>query len=82
MGGINMPENQKIWHLMKGVAEDLYQIVTCINEGPSDLESSIREEVRSNLTPLTREKPSPSPYRTERTGERFWRPRTRPRQKK
>ncbi|GFY44422.1 CCHC-type domain-containing protein [Trichonephila inaurata madagascariensis] len=126
MGGINMPEDQKISHLMKGVAEDLYQvlinsevstvykfvtccsevdamrkkrvvllryerereeiekvlpqIVTCINDGPSDLESIIPEEVRSNLTPLTREKPAPSPYRTERTGESSWRPRPRPRQ--
>ncbi|GFY59832.1 uncharacterized protein TNIN_186471 [Trichonephila inaurata madagascariensis] len=43
-------------------------IVTCINDGPSNLESIIQEEVRSNLTPLTREKPAPSPYRTKRTG--------------
>ncbi|GFY22128.1 CCHC-type domain-containing protein [Trichonephila clavipes] len=41
---------------------------------------SIIREVRSNLTPLTREKPAPSPYRTERTGESSWRPRSRPRQ--
>ncbi|GFY68438.1 CCHC-type domain-containing protein [Trichonephila inaurata madagascariensis] len=143
MGGIIMPEDQKILHLTKGVAEDLYQvlinsevstvdkfvtccrevdavrkkrvvplryerqpnvtpistaneedlsdlirrivkeeiekvlprIVTCINDGPSDLESIIREEVRRNLTPLTREKPAPSPYRTKRTGESSWRPR-------
>ncbi|GFX14487.1 CCHC-type domain-containing protein [Trichonephila clavipes] len=117
MGGINMLEDQKISHLMKGAAEDLYpvlmnneistvdkfvtccrevdamrkkgvvplryerqpNIVTCINDGPSDLESVIRE-VRSNLTPLTREKPTPSPYRTKRTGESSWRPRPRPRQ--
>ncbi|GFX02559.1 CCHC-type domain-containing protein [Trichonephila clavipes] len=136
MGGINMPDDQKISHRMKGVAEDLYQvlinsevstvdkfvtccrevdamrkkrvvplryerqpnvtpistanedlsdlirmivkeeiekvlswIVTCINDGPSDLKSIIREEVRSNLTPLTREKPAPSPYTTKRTGD-------------
>ncbi|GFY46029.1 CCHC-type domain-containing protein [Trichonephila inaurata madagascariensis] len=142
-----MPEDQTISHLMKGVAEDLYQvlinsevttvdkfvtccrevdamrkkrvvplrydrqpnvtpismanedlsdlirrivkeeiekvlprIVTCINDGPSDLESIIREEVRSNLTPLIREKPAPSPYSTKRTGESSWRPRPRPRQ--
>ncbi|GFY02689.1 CCHC-type domain-containing protein [Trichonephila clavipes] len=118
MRGINMPEDQKVSHLMKGVAEDLYQelissevstvdkfvtcchevdamrkkrvvplryerlpnIVTCINDGPSDLESIIREEIRSNLTPFTREKPAPSPYRTKRTGESSWRPRPRPRQ--
>ncbi|GFW77770.1 CCHC-type domain-containing protein [Trichonephila clavipes] len=42
--------------------------------------SIIREEVRSNLTPLTREKPAPSPYRTKRTDESSWRPRSRPRQ--
>ncbi|GFY75044.1 CCHC-type domain-containing protein [Trichonephila inaurata madagascariensis] len=147
MGGINMPEDQKISHLMKRMAEDLYQVLinsevstvdkfvtccsevdamrkkrvvplryemlpnvtpistankedlsnlirrivkeeiekvlpriaTCIKDGPSDLESIIRE-VRSNLTPLTREKPAPSPYRTKRTGESSWRPRPRPRQ--
>ncbi|GFW03010.1 CCHC-type domain-containing protein [Trichonephila clavipes] len=49
-------------------------------DGPSDLESIIRKDVRSNLTPLTREKPAPSPYRTKRTGESSWRPRPRPRQ--
>ncbi|GFW92118.1 hypothetical protein TNCV_2153971 [Trichonephila clavipes] len=38
------------------------------------------EEVQSNLTSLTREKPAPSPYRTKRTGESSWRPRPRPRQ--
>ncbi|GFX67897.1 CCHC-type domain-containing protein [Trichonephila clavipes] len=58
----------------------LSQIVTCINDGSSDLESIIREEVRGNLTPLNREKPTPSPYRTKKTGESSWRPRTRPRQ--
>ncbi|GFX41329.1 CCHC-type domain-containing protein [Trichonephila clavipes] len=92
MGGINMPEDQKISHLMKGVTEDLYQelinsevslvdkfVTSCINDGPSDLEPIIRE-VRSNLIPLTREKPAPSPYRIERTGESSWRPRPRPRQ--
>ncbi|GFY06951.1 uncharacterized protein TNCV_4090531 [Trichonephila clavipes] len=60
----------------------LPRIVTCINDGPSDLEFIIREEVRSNLTPLTREKLAPSPYRTRRTGESYWRPRPRPRQEK
>ncbi|GFY63916.1 CCHC-type domain-containing protein, partial [Trichonephila inaurata madagascariensis] len=122
MGGINMPEDQKILHLMKGMAEDLYQVLinrevstvdkfvtccrevdamrkkrvvtlqyarppnvtpisianeedqsdlirriaieeiekvlpriaTCINNCPSYLESIIREEVRNNLTSLTR----------------------------
>ncbi|GFX51205.1 CCHC-type domain-containing protein [Trichonephila clavipes] len=27
MGGINMPEDQKMSHLMKGVSEDLYHIL-------------------------------------------------------
>ncbi|GFY62707.1 CCHC-type domain-containing protein [Trichonephila inaurata madagascariensis] len=148
MGGINMPEDQKISHLMKGMAEDLYQelincevstvdkfvtccrevdvmrkkrvvllryemipnvtpistsngedlsdlirrivkeeiekvlprIATCINDRPSDLKSIIREEVRSNLTPLTREKSEPSSYRIKKTDESSWRPRPRPRQ--
>ncbi|GFU55438.1 CCHC-type domain-containing protein [Trichonephila clavipes] len=127
MGDINMTEDQTISHLMKGVAEDLYQVlinsavstvdkfvtccrevdamrkkrdvplryerqpnkksrkyshgfVTCINDEPSDLKSIIQEEVRSNLTPLTREKPAPSPYRTKRTGQSSWRPMPRPRQ--
>ncbi|GFV59757.1 CCHC-type domain-containing protein [Trichonephila clavipes] len=142
-----MPEDQKISHLMKGVAEDLYQVLinseistvdkfvtccrevdamrkkrieplryerlpnvtpistanedlndlirrivkeeiekvlpriaTCINDGPSNLEPIIREEVRSNLIRLTREKPAPSPYRTKRNSESSWRPRQRPRQ--
>ncbi|GFX01129.1 CCHC-type domain-containing protein [Trichonephila clavipes] len=57
----------------------LPRIVTCINDGPSDLEYIIRE-VRSNLTPRTREKSVPSPYRTKRTDESSWRPRPRPRQ--
>ncbi|GFU55983.1 CCHC-type domain-containing protein [Trichonephila clavipes] len=61
MGGINISEDEKISHLMKGMAEDLYQ-------------------VQSNLTPLTREKPTPSPHRTKKTGESSWRPRPRPRQ--
>ncbi|GFY28195.1 uncharacterized protein TNCV_4395291 [Trichonephila clavipes] len=125
MGGINMPEDQKISHLIKrwlkmdvtrkkqvvplrcerqpnvtsistANEEDLSdlirsivkeeikkllpRIVTCINDGPSDLESIIREKARSNLTPLTRQKPTPSPYTTERTGESSRRPRPRPRQ--
>ncbi|GFY75245.1 CCHC-type domain-containing protein [Trichonephila inaurata madagascariensis] len=50
-----------------------------INDRPSNLESIIRE-VRNNLTPLSREKPEPSPYRTKRTGESSWRPRSRHRQ--
>ncbi|GFS39862.1 CCHC-type domain-containing protein [Trichonephila inaurata madagascariensis] len=110
-----MPEDQKISHLMKGMAGDLHQVLinsevrivdkfvtrskrsnsrrivkeeiekvlpriaTCINDGPSDLESIIREEVQSNLTSLTQEKPAPSPYRTKRTGESSWRPWPRPR---
>ncbi|GFX17946.1 CCHC-type domain-containing protein [Trichonephila clavipes] len=57
----------------------LQRIVTCINDGLTDLESIIREKVRRNLTPLTREKPAPSPYITERTDESSWRPRLRPR---
>ncbi|GFX00732.1 CCHC-type domain-containing protein [Trichonephila clavipes] len=116
MGGINMPEDQKIPHLKKGggyqerqpnviyiyipistvneeglsvlirrivkeeLAKVLPRVVVCINDGSSDLESTIRGEVRSNLTPFTREKPSSSPYRTKRTGESSWRPRPRPRQ--
>ncbi|GFV74955.1 CCHC-type domain-containing protein [Trichonephila clavipes] len=31
MGGINMPEDQKVSHLMKGVAEDLYQVLINID---------------------------------------------------
>ncbi|GFV68775.1 CCHC-type domain-containing protein [Trichonephila clavipes] len=58
----------------------LPRIETCINDGPSDLEYIIREEVRSNLTSVTREKPAPSPYRTKRTGESSWGLRPRPRQ--
>ncbi|GFV79891.1 CCHC-type domain-containing protein [Trichonephila clavipes] len=88
MGGINMPEDQKISRLVKGMAEDLYQVLiksekksrkyflaTCINDVSSNSESIIREKVQSNLTPLTREKPAPSLYRTKMTGESSWRPR-------
>ncbi|GFV22871.1 CCHC-type domain-containing protein [Trichonephila clavipes] len=69
MGGINMQEDQNISHLMKRMAEYLYQ-------NPLSEE----EFKASNLTSLTREKPAPSPYRTKRTGESSWRPRPRPRQ--
>ncbi|PRD22580.1 UNVERIFIED_CONTAM: hypothetical protein NCL1_48758 [Trichonephila clavipes] len=83
MGGINTPEHQKISHLMKGKKsrKSTPTDVTRINDGPSDLESIIGE-VPSNLTPLTREKLAPSPYRTKRTGESSWGTRPRPRQKK
>ncbi|GBN32902.1 hypothetical protein AVEN_231836-1 [Araneus ventricosus] len=54
----------------------LSRIATCTDDGPDDLESIIRGEVRSTLAPLTRDEPSP--YRTERrTDQSFWRPRQR-----
>ncbi|GFV74313.1 CCHC-type domain-containing protein [Trichonephila clavipes] len=73
--------NEDLSNLIRRIVKEkiekvLPRIVTGINDGPSDLESTIRE-VRSKLTPLTREKPAHSPYRTKRTGESSWRPRPR-----
>ncbi|GFT97495.1 CCHC-type domain-containing protein [Trichonephila clavipes] len=66
--------------LKEEIEKILPRIATCINDGPSDLVFIIPEEVRSNLTLLTREKPAPSHYRTKRTGESSWKPRPGPRQ--
>ncbi|GFX72312.1 CCHC-type domain-containing protein [Trichonephila clavipes] len=76
---ISTANEEDLSHLVRRIEEEIEEvlprIVTCINDGPSDLESIIREEVRSNLAPLTREKPVPSPYRTKRTHESSLRPR-------
>ncbi|GFY73582.1 retrotrans_gag domain-containing protein [Trichonephila inaurata madagascariensis] len=68
MGGINMPEAQKISHLMKGVAEDLYQVlinsevstvdkfVTCCREVDAMRKKRVvlqRYERQPNVTPIS-----------------------------
>ncbi|GFS91489.1 uncharacterized protein TNCV_1139291 [Trichonephila clavipes] len=82
---ISTADKEDLSDLIQGIVKEeiekvLPWIATCINDGSSDLESIIREEVQSNLTPLTRKKPAPSPYRTKRSGESSCRPRPRPRQ--
>ncbi|GFU44751.1 hypothetical protein TNCV_2220651 [Trichonephila clavipes] len=65
-----MNANEDLSDLIRRIVKEeieiiLPRIVTCINDGPSDLEF-IKREVRSNLTPFTREKPAPSPFRTKK----------------
>ncbi|GFW67590.1 retrotrans_gag domain-containing protein [Trichonephila clavipes] len=69
MCGMNMPEDQKISHLMKGVAEDLYQVlinsevrtvnkfVTCFREVDAMRKKRVVPllyERQPNVTPISK----------------------------
>ncbi|GFY46112.1 hypothetical protein TNIN_471591 [Trichonephila inaurata madagascariensis] len=68
MGGINMPEDQKISHLIKGMAEDLYQLT---REKPAPSPYRTKRTGESSWRPRPRQETRPTQQDTGRKTDPF-----------